>query len=154
MKRRGLWAACVVLLVGVGVVVIGTAYAKDEESAGAQCSKATLDGKYVFAENGVVITGNDQVPFALAGYQMYNGNGRVRGVYSGNFGGEVVRKVPFSGTYTITADCIATATYTDGGQFDQFVAPDGSLFTFVQTRPSDAVTAGFEVRGTAKRVAQ
>ena len=33
MKRRGLWAACVVLLVGlVGVLAIGAGYAKDESA--------------------------------------------------------------------------------------------------------------------------
>jgi hypothetical protein len=155
MKRRGLWAACVVLLlVGVvGVLAIGTVYAKDE-AARAKCSRATLDGKYVFAQDGVIITGNDQVPFALAGYQVYNGKGQVNAVSSGNIGGEVTRNQRYSGTYTVTADCIATVTYEDGLQYDQFVAPNGSLFTFVQTEPSEWVTSGFEVRGTAKRVAQ
>jgi hypothetical protein len=128
-------------------------YAK-EEAAGAKCSKATLDGKYMFAQDGVIITGNDQVPFALAGYQVYNGNGQVNAVSSGNANGEVFRNERFSGTYTVTADCIATATYTDGSQYDQFVAPNGSLFTFVQTEPSEWVMSGFELRGTAKRVAR
>jgi hypothetical protein len=156
MKRRGLWAACVVLLlVGVGVLAIGTVYAQDE-AAGAKCSQATLNGKYVFAQNGVFITEDDQVPFAVAGYQVYDGNGRVQGVQSDNFGGEVSRNVRFSGTYTVRADCRATVTYTDGDpfRFDQFVAPDGSLFTFVLVEPSEIVMSGFELRGTAKRVAQ
>jgi hypothetical protein len=155
MKRRGLWAACVVLLLvgGVGVMAIGTGYAEDE-AARARCSKATLDGKYVFAQDGVIITEDEQVPFAVAGYQVYNGKGQVQGVASGNFGGEVVRNERFTGTYTVTADCIATVTYEDGSEFDQFVAPNGSMFTFVQTEPSEVVTSGFELRGTAKRVAQ
>ena len=43
MRRRGLWAACVVLLVGVGVLLVGTGFAKDENAndknaAGAKCS--------------------------------------------------------------------------------------------------------------------
>ncbi len=164
MKRRGLWAACVVLLLlvgGVGVLaIIGTVYAQDEaaqgENAGAKCSKATLNGTYLFAVDGVFITEDEQVPFALAGYQVYNGKGRVNGVFSGNFGGEVVRNERFSGTYTVRADCTATVTYTDGDpfQFDLFVAPDGSMFTLVQTNPSEWVTSGFELRVTAKRVAQ
>jgi len=32
-----------------------------------------------------------------------------------------------------------------------FVAPDGSMFTFVETDPG-VVFSGFELRGTAKRV--
>jgi hypothetical protein len=54
MNRRGLWAAGVVLLVVglVGVLAIGTGYAKDETEA-AKCSEATLDGTYLFAQNGL-----------------------------------------------------------------------------------------------------
>jgi hypothetical protein len=84
---------------------------------------------------------------------VYNGNGKVRGVQSGNFGGEVFRKDPFTGTYTVKADCTATVTYTGNEQFDLFVAPDGSKFTLVQVKPSDLFTSGFEPRATAKRVA-
>jgi hypothetical protein len=146
----------VVLLLGVvGVLAVEAGYAQDE-AAGAKCSKATLDGRYLFAEEGVILTGNDQVPFALAGYQEYNGNGKVEGVQSGNFGGEVVRNERFAGTYTVKANCTATVTYTDGEpfRFDLFIAPDGSKFTLVQTNPSEWVTSGFELRVTAKRVAQ
>ena len=87
---------------------------------------------------------------------MYDCNGRVRGVQSGNFGGDVVRNERFSGTYTVRADCTATVTYTNGEPFryDLFVAPDGSKFTLVQTAPSEWVTSAFELRATAKRVAQ
>ena len=148
-------ALLVVLLVGVvGVLAIGAGYAKNENASRAKCSEATLDGTYLFAEDGVLLTDNDQVPFALAGYQVYNGKGKVKGVQSGNFGGEVFRKESFTGTYTVKADCTATVTYAGGDeQFDLFLDPDGSKFTLVQVKPSDLVTSGFEPRATAKRVA-
>ena len=155
--NRYVAALLVVLLVGVlGVLAIGAGYAEDENASRAKCSEATLDGTYLFAEDGVILTGNDQTPFAVAGYEVYNGNGKVRGVQSGNFGGEVSREERFTGTYTVNADCTATVTYPDGEPFryDLFVAPDGSKFTLVQVSPSEWVTSGFEVRGTAKRVAQ
>ena len=57
-----------------------------------------------------------------------------------------------SATYTVKADCTGTVTYRDGSQIDVFIAPDGSKFTFVQTKPSKLVGSGFEPRGTAKRV--
>jgi hypothetical protein len=155
MKR---YVAALLVVLGVlgvvGVWAVGAGYAKDENAAsGAKCSEATLDGTYLFAEDGFFLTDNDQVPFALAGYQVYNGNGKVRGVQSGNFGGEVFRKDPFTGTYTVQADCTATVTYTGNEQFDLFLDPDGSKFTLVQVKPSDLVTSGFEPRATAKRVA-
>jgi hypothetical protein len=157
MQRRGLWAAGVVLLVVgvVAVLAVGTGFAKDEEDAGAKkCSEATLHGQYLFAADGVGIEGNEQVPFAAAGYEVYDGNGHVNGVFSGNSGGEVVRNERFSGTYTVKADCTGTLTFPDGVQLDLFIAPDGSMYTIVQIKPPEQVTSGFDLRGTAKRVAQ
>jgi hypothetical protein len=126
--------------------------AKEENAAGAKCSEATLEGRYLFAYDGFVIKGNDQVPFASAGYEVYDGNGHVKGVASTNENGKVTRKEPFSGTYSVKANCTGTVRYTDGTQFDQFIDPDGTTFTFVQTKPPEFVTAGFEQRGTATRV--
>jgi hypothetical protein len=159
MNRRGLWAACVVLillLVGAGALpTVGAGYAKDEDTSRAKCSEATLHGTYPFAFDGVEITGNnDQAPFAIAGYAVFDGNGKERGVASSNFNGEVTRKEPVSGTYTVKGDCTGTLTFADGSQIDMFIAPDGSMFTFVQTKPSELVGSGFQPRGTAKRVGE
>ena len=162
MNRRRLWAAGVVLVllvVGAGVVLAGGAgYAEDngdngDENAGAKCSEATLDGTYLFAHDGVDISGNDQAPFANAGYDVFDGNGKVDTVFSSNANGETFRKERFSGTYTVKADCTGTGTF--GPQVvDLFIAPDGSKFTFVFVKPKSSVATGFEERATAKRVAQ
>ena len=156
MNRRGLWAAGVVgilLVVGAGVLSVGAGYAKDEDqTAGAKCSEATLDGTYLFANDGVELKGNDQRPFALAGNDVYDGNGKVKTVFSSNFNGEVTRNETLSGTYTVKADCTGTLTFADGTRFDQFIAPDGSKLTFVQTKPSELVSSGIDQQVTAKRV--
>jgi hypothetical protein len=158
MQRRGLWAAGgVVLLLVVGVVAIlavGAGYAKDESAAGAKCSVATLNGTYLFAQDGAVIKGKFQRPFALAGYDVFDGNGKVDAVFSANFNGDIIRKEHASGTYTVKADCTGTVTYAGGTQVDLFIAPDGSMYTFVRIKPSEFVTSGFDLRGTAKQVAQ
>ena len=156
MKRSAIWAAGVVLVllvVGAGVLAGGAGYAEDngdngDEDAGAKCSEATLNGTYLFAHDGVKIKGNDQLPFANAGYDVFDGNGKVETVSSGNANGETFRNDRFSGTYTVKADCTGTAY----GAFDLFIAPDGSMFTFVQIKPKSNVTSGFELQGTAKRV--
>jgi hypothetical protein len=155
MKRRALWAAGVVLLVVglAGVLAIGTGYADEENASGAKCSEATLDGTYLFAADGVAIKGNEQRPFAIAGYEVFDGNGKVKAVFTLNINGKtVIRKETVSGTYSVEADCTGTATYADGTRDDQFIAPDGSEFTFVQIHPKNLVTASFEPRGSAKRV--
>jgi hypothetical protein len=155
MRRRGLWAACVVVLVGVvGVLAVGTGFANDEEADGAKCSEATLHGTYLFAFDGSTIEGKDQGPFAVAGYDVFDGNGHVKSVDSFNANGSVGRKVHNSGTYTVNADCTGTATYGGGVQVDLFIAPDGSMYTWVQVKPKSDVTSGFELRGTAKRVGE
>ena len=150
----------------LGVLAAGAVYANNKDGAskdagnnkgaGAKCSEATLDGTYLLAYDGVELKGNsDQRPFALAGYDVFDGNGKVRGVSSGNFGGEVFRKDPFTGTYTVKANCTGTVTFKDGAatQGDVFVAPDGSMFAFVRTNPED-VAAGIDPRVTAKRVGE
>ena len=158
MNRMGLWAACVVLILLVvgaaALTTVGAGYAKDEDSAKAKCSEATLHGTYLFAQNGVEIKGNDQRPFAIAGYDVFDGNGKVKGHASANFNGKITRsKEPLPGTYTLKANCTGTLTFTNGTRYDIFIAPDGSMFTFVHTNP-ELVSAGFEQRGSAKRVGE
>jgi hypothetical protein len=137
----------------VGVLAVGRGFANDEKAAGAKCSEATLHGTYLFAQNGVEIKGNDQRPFAIAGYDVFDGNGEVKGVASGNFNGETFRNESGSGTYSVKANCTGTFTFTNGTRYDLFIAPDGSMFTFVRTNP-EFVSSGFELRGTAKRVGE
>jgi hypothetical protein len=99
MKRRGLGAVCVILLVGVGVLAVGAGFAKDENAAEAKCSEATLDGRYLVAQNGVVVKvkkpqfPGPRGPFAVAGYEVFDGNGNVEGTFSFNFNGLYTRKV-------------------------------------------------------------
>ena len=158
MNRKGLWAggvALILLVVGAAALLttVGAGYAKDENaSSSAKCSVATLEGTYLFAQNGVEIKGDEQRPVAIAGYEVFDGNGKVKGIDSSNFNGEITRNERFSGTYTVNADCTGTATYSDGTRYDQFIAPDGSILTFVLTKPSEGVTSAFELQVTAKRV--
>ena len=156
MKPRGLWAASVVLLlVGLaGVLAIGTVYAKDESASGAKCSEATLHGTYLFADDGFVVKDNEKVPFASSGYEVYDGNGHTKGVATTNVNGKITSKEPFSGTYTVKADCTGSSTYSDGTHYDDYIAPDGSMLTYVQTKPSKVVLAGDEQQVTAKRVGE
>ncbi len=152
MKRQGLWIACVVVLIGIGILVGGSGYAQDADGTGkARCSLATLRGTYLFAFDGVVIDGDDQVPFAGAGYEVYDGKGKFEGVASESVNGDINRNVHYSGRYTVKADCPGTFTTEHGFHADQFMAPDGSMFTFILTDPG-VVASGFELRGTAKRV--
>ena len=154
------YVAALLVVLGVvgllGVLAVGRGFANDEKAARAKCSEATLKGTYLFAQNGVEIKGNsEQRPFALAGYDVFDGNGEVKGVDSGNFNGEVFRKDPFTGTYTVKANCTGTVTFRDGAAIhgDIFIAPDGSKFAFVRTDP-EFVGASIDEQVTAKRVGE
>jgi hypothetical protein len=156
MNRKGLWAgglALILLVVGAAALLttVGAGYAKDEDASRAKCSEATLKGTYLFAQNGVEIKGDEQRPFAIAGYDVFDGNGEVKGVASANFNGKITRNEPLPGTYSVKANCTGTFTFTNGTRYDMFIAPDGSMFAFVRTNP-EIVSAGFEQRGSAKRV--
>jgi len=153
MKRRWLWTAGVLLLVVglAGVLAIGTVYAKDQNASEAKCSEATLHGTYLFADNGFVIKDNEKVPFASSGYEVYDGNGHTKGVATTNVNGKI-SKEHFSGTYSVKADCTGSSTYSDGTRYDDYIAPDGSMLTYVQTKPSKWVLAGDEQQVTAERV--
>src|SRR5919205_714911 len=106
----------VVAVVGLlGVLALGTGFANDEKATGAKCSEVTLHGTYLFAQNGVEIKGDEQRPFAIAGYDVFDGNGEVKGVSSGNFNGVVFRNDRFTGTYTVKPNCTGTVTFRGGG---------------------------------------
>ena len=136
----------------VGVLAVGTGFADDENASRAKCSEATLHGTYLFAFDGVDITGSDQTLFAAAGYDVFDGNGNIDSVVSLNDNGHVIRKFHESGTYKVKADCTGTYTFEGGALYDLFIAPDGSKFTFIQVKPTQQVVWALEQRATAKRV--
>ena len=120
-------------------------------AAATKCSVATLHGTYLFAYQGLTVKGNPRGPFAVAGFEVYDGQGKVRSVSTSSSNGKIDRNVRTKGTYTVNANCTGTTKYSDGTRYDQFIAPDGSTFAFIQTNPG-TVAAGFEPRATAQRV--
>jgi hypothetical protein len=132
---------------------------EDEATAGVaareRCREATLHGTYLLAYDGVDISGSAQVPFATAAYEYFDGNGNIETVYSTNFNGTIISKEPIKAKYTVNADCTGTSTYPGDDvdfKYDLFIAPDGSMFTWVQTNPPESVVSAIERRVTRKRI--
>ena len=154
MKRSRLWAAGVVLLAGVGVL---TGAAGVADGAKATCSVATLRGMYLFEGGGLIIAGQDHIPFAAAGYEVYDGKGIMTSVGTYSLNGEITRQARLSGTYSVNPDCTGSATYPNPQDpntkdtFDLFIAPDGDLFSVIQTNPG-VVLVDSEQRVTSKRI--
>jgi len=109
MKRYVVALLVVLGVVGVvGVLAVGRGFAEDENASMAKCSVATLHGTYLFAYDGFGIKGNEQIPFAVAGYDVFDGNGNVNSVSSFNVNGKITRKEHTSGTYSVKTDCTST----------------------------------------------
>lgn len=121
----------------------GAARAADAAPA---CSNATLSGTYLYSYTGTALTGKDRGPFAYAGYDKYDGQGRVRGIATSSTNGKIDKRARYGGTFAVYSNCTGVLTYTDGTAYDLYVAPDGSAVTFTQT------TSGTVVTGTEHRV--
>lgn len=142
----------VVVVVAAAAVVSGATLARTATAAAAphhnpQCSTATLNGTYLFAGDGFSISGSSQTPLAFAGSERFDGAGRVAGTNSFSSGGTIARQAPFTGTYTLAADCTGTLTIGTSLHFDVYASPRGDQFVYVQTDPG-SVSATTEHRAT------
>jgi hypothetical protein len=102
-----------------------------------RCSLSTLQGTYLFSDNGFTITGSKQSPFADAGYETFDGSGHVHGIFTQSDNGKISRLVTYTGTYSVTSQCTGSETIKDAtgttSHFDQFIAPDGHALSYVET---------------------
>src|SRR5215831_15718220 len=117
--------------------------AQNAPPAPTTCSNATLAGTYVFEETRSTVDPHGALsPFVFSGIEVYAGDGTAHGVGTQtsivNGQTTVQSNVPFTGVYTVNANCTVQETDTQGGvqsHFDQFLQPSGDKFTFVETDP-------------------
>jgi hypothetical protein len=145
MKRMGLRAIGLGLLVSVGFVPIDRAYAGENDRT-AKCSLDTLKGQYLVAANGTLFPPAFGVSApsvsAAAGYSIYNGDGTGTDFVTFTVNG-VNQNVtsPTRTTYTLGSDCTGTKTVLPyGPHFDIFVALDGDGVTAIATDLGFAVS--------------
>ena len=151
MKRVGLWAVGIGLVITVGLLTVGQGYAKDKDRV-PTCSVATLKGRYLFALHGTLLppvfgitkpTESDAV-----GMHILNGDGTGRDILTLRLDGQTVfENQVFPLTYTVNADCTGSFSVTDGPTFGLFIAPNGDSFAEISTAPQ-----GNEVSDIARRV--
>jgi hypothetical protein len=130
----------------------------DEAAAGAparaRCVLDTLRGTYLFYDQGVDETGNT---FAGAGYEYFDGNGNIYGVFSHHdHGASSTHYQPYTATYTVNADCTGHSIYPDfDSECDLFIDPDGHRFAWVLTEPAESEgVSGVEERVTRQRIGE
>lgn len=103
------------------------------------CSLATMFG--TMAYSGAGETGG--VPHSSSGMESYDGKGHLK-YYELYSDGITQHKWIGTGTYTITANCIATVIYDDdvADPWTFFVAPDGSVYYYNNNLGLGSVAAG------------
>ena len=91
------------------------------------CSTQSLTGTYAYHARGL----KNKKIFVETGFETYDGQGHFTNTYTDSHS----RKVRHTtGTYTIAADCTGDARYAGGDSYHLYAAPDGSTFSWLQTK--------------------
>lgn len=127
-------------LVAVAGLSVPKAIAAGNDEPKRACSLATLKGRYLFANSGILLPPafgvTQPTPAADAGFHLFNGDGTGTDIVTFSIGGQVVlENVEAPVTYTVNADCTGTVTVLNGPSFDLFIAPDGEQFARIPTAP-------------------
>jgi hypothetical protein len=154
--RRLAIATGLIAILGLGLSA--TLNAADEQESHDNhrgCTLATLQGRYLFAESGVLLPPAFGVAVptqaADAGMHLFNGDGTGTDTVTLRVGGQVVLENVVNPTfYTVNADCTGTVTVVNGPSLDIFIAPDGSEFAEIATAPSGNYPAGIARRVSHK----
>jgi hypothetical protein len=144
MKRIGLWAVGIGVLVSVGLLTVEQGFARENDGA-PKCTLATLKGRYLFGGG----TGTlfppafgltEQAIGSAAGFHIFNGNGTGHDYVTFTING-IDQHVPSPNdlTYTLNPDCTGTYAIVGGGPtFDIFVSPNGDEMTAINTNEGAA----------------
>src|SRR5262245_16513531 len=144
MKRVGLWAIGIGLLLGAGP--LGAEPGPAEKGAPPKCTLSTLKGRYLFGGLGSVGPSS----LAVAGYHIFNGDGTGKDVLSATLDGQSIEnqlsnpdRSEYDITYTVNADCSGTyAVPAAGVSFGLFVAPDGAEVIVIGLTPGFTLVQG------------
>jgi hypothetical protein len=154
MRRIGLWALGIGVLVSVGPLAWEQAYAGENE---AKCTLATLNGQYLFNGSGTLFPpafGVTSVSTGTsAGFHIFNGDGTGLDFVTFSLNG-VDQHVPspVAITYTLNHDCTGTYQVPSAGlHFDIFVAIDGSALSVIDTDSGVAISEGPQPRVRLER---
>ena len=121
--KRTLTVMLAVLSVGSLLTMAVSSYAQ------AACTTSSLKGTFGFTCQGTV--GGDSV--AEVGIATYDGKGNVSGRKTSSVNGTITKDVEFSGTYTVQADCTASATFLDGSELAYVLDAHGSELRAIAT---------------------
>ena len=148
MKRIGLWATGIGVLISVGLFTVEHGYTEEKEHA-KTCTLATLKGRYLFTSNSTAFPPVVTQPTseARAGYRIFNGDGTGTVILTLSQNGVItIRDAHVDLSYTINPDCtgIYTVLNPTAATAEIFVAPNGEEFVAIETsngRANDAFSS-------------
>jgi hypothetical protein len=124
------------------LVVLSLAIGMQAEDR-AVCSNATLHGSYGLHAEGTVIGVGD---FAAVGRFTFDGKGNLTAKLFVRVNGNNIEPPPFTGTYSVSPDCIVTDTW--GGSTHVSVIVDNGKGYFILNNTSGE---GDTISGEARR---
>jgi hypothetical protein len=154
MKRVGLWAIGIGVLVSVGLLTVAHGFA-DENDGATRCTVKTLKGRYLFAGSGTIFPPafgvTEPSVSTSAGYHIFRGDGTGTDFVTFLLNGIIVPVTsPTPVTYTLDSDCTGTYTVVNGPTFDIFVSPNGEELAVIATDPGHALAEGPNRRVASK----
>jgi len=146
MRRIGLCAIGIAMLVSIGLLTVEQGYA-DENDRATKCTLATLKGRYLFAGSGTILPPafgvKEPSVSTSAGYHIFRGDGTGTDYVTFLLNGIIVPVTsPTPVMYTLNSDCTGTYTVVNGPTFDIFVSPNGEELAVIATDPGHALAEG------------
>jgi hypothetical protein len=121
----------------------------------AQCTNATLTGKYAFSQTGFISNSQkgSPLPAAVVGVSTFDGAGNVSATYTdmspgkpGGYGTPI--QGTGSGTYTVNSDCTGSVSFTSGDAagitLNMVIISGGTEVFSINTTPLVILTADFK----------
>jgi hypothetical protein len=142
MKKTAILTACLSLLSAV-------AFAGDLDGDKVTCSLETLHGTYAW---GYAATVTGVGPYSTSGRESYDGKGHMTWYQLYNSGGFSPTTYSGTGTYTVSADCVANVVYVGFNSsvpYTYFLIPNGDGY-FWNNNFGDGTVSGGQVTRISK----
>jgi hypothetical protein len=128
------------ILTGASILGLAAVNAGAQEEGPRHCSLETLHGTMVYAT--IAKNKDNGVEWSESGQESYDGKGHMT-YYEFLSYGDQPQTYTGTGTYTITANCIATVTYDKGiSPWVYFVSADGEHYYWNNNQDTGVLGAG------------
>ena len=135
MFRLSVGVGIVVLLAASTVLIMGASSSAEVKAQGtSDCTLNTIYGTYLFQAQGVILDGEEALPYVEAGSWTLDGMGNAVGVFSASVDGvAIASQEAFTATYELNSGCAFTAFAPVGDEtveFQLYTTSSGAFMTY------------------------